>query len=81
MQQLTIDFTSQSPINTELFTKKNSLLYNYLNSGNRINHELAQELLGIKHLHSRIAEVRKFMEIECRYVKINGITCKEYWKK
>lgn len=75
--QLTIDFTTQSPINKEKLTGQNLAVYEYMKRGNRITHLIAIGM-GIYHLNSRIAEVRKVVTVYSRDIRENGINCKEY---
>jgi len=72
MQQLTIDFTSPSPINTERLTGQNLRLFEYLKTGNRIHvfHPAKREL-KIGYLNSRASDlINKYhVPIHKEYIK------------
>lgn len=85
MKQLIIDFNcvsiaTNSPINQGSITGQNNILKTHLDQGLRIN-MVAAKKLGIETLHSRIAEMRKIMELESEWITVNSIRCKSYWKK
>lgn len=77
--QLTIDFTTASPINAEKLSRQNRLIYNHLASGKTITVYDAIAM-GIFHLHSRISDLRNVHDIEIfdRTITENNTTCKEY---
>lgn len=58
MQQLELTFTTTSPINLDKLQKQNKLVYEHLASGRTITLLVADNLYGIRHLHSRISDLR-----------------------
>ena len=58
--------------------QQNKRLLAYLRKGCKINFIKAHQLLGIPFLHSRIADLRKEVGIYDRWIKVNGVRCKEY---
>lgn len=84
MNQLELDLVSKSPINTEALSKQARQIYQYMISGNRINPVKARKLFGCNHLHSRIPEIKKYLEkqgikIERQFIKVKESTVREYW--
>src|SRR5947207_3250277 len=73
VKQITIDFTTASPINTEQLTGQNKTVFEILHSGNTINCLQAQ-LLGITALNSRISDLRHKAKITIydRYINTAG---------
>jgi len=57
VNQITIDFTTASKINTEQLTGQNKTVYEIMHSGKTINCLEAQEI-GITALNSRISDIR-----------------------
>lgn len=58
MNQLTLDFTTQSPINIEKLTGQNRRLYDWLAAGNTIHvFHIAKRNLQIGYLNSRISDL------------------------
>lgn len=82
--QTTLNFTSKSPINREKFSRQNRMIYDHLASGRTITTLQADQLYGIRNLHSRIPELRKAgVVIYDRMIEVVdyiGLTvrCKEY---
>lgn len=82
--QTTLDFTSKSPINREKFSRQNKMIFDHLSSGRTITTLQADQLYGIRNLHSRIPELRKAgVVIYDRMIQAvdrsGGLTkCKEY---
>ncbi|MEJ7740465.1 MAG: hypothetical protein WKF97_23865 [Chitinophagaceae bacterium] len=56
---------------------QNKRLYEHLLAGSTINFLQARDM-GIGYLNSRISDLRKVMTIHSRFIRINGIQCKEY---
>lgn len=84
MIQLELELTSTSPINTGALTKQARLICQHMISGNRINPVKARKLFGCNHLHSRIPEIKKYLElqgikIERQFIKVKESTVREYW--
>ena len=82
MQQLEPDFTTSSPINREKLSRQNRIIYDRLASGETITVYDALGM-GIFHLHSRCAELRKALRqsnanLYDRFVVKDNITFKEY---
>lgn len=85
MQQLSLNFDSKSPINSEKFGKQNRQVYEHLASGRTITLLIADMLYGIRHLHSRISDLRNTHGITIYDKPItvidrhgNIVKCKEY---
>lgn len=83
MEQLEL-FTS-SPINREKLEKQNRKVYEHLLSGKTITLLSAWQLYGIRHLHSRISDLRNQNKIHISGKMItvtddqaNKVKCKEY---
>lgn len=80
IEQLTIDFTTPSPLNIEKLTGQNRRLYDFLMSGKAI-HCLSDDRvkLGIGYLNSRISDlVKKGVAISKKYITVNDTTVVEY---
>lgn len=58
MQQLFLNFESKSPINAEKFQNQNRQVYEHFASGKTLTLLMAENLYGIRHLHSRISDLR-----------------------
>lgn len=71
---------TSSPINIELMKGQNKILYNFLNSGKRINCFMAKDL-GIGYLNSRISDLKNKNEIpiKSKFINVEGVSVKEYW--
>lgn len=81
LSQLTIDFSTASPINKEKLGGQNRRLFEYLERGNTINiYSPAMKELKIGYLNSRCSDLRNKhgVIIFDRMVEINGTWCKEY---
>lgn len=85
MQQLTIDFTTASPINVEKLKGQNRTIYMHLASGETITVLKAYALYRIMHLHSRISDLRHKVGvviydrmIQAKDYSGNPVSCKEY---
>lgn len=78
MEQLSIGFSSKSPLNTDRMTRQNRFLYNHLASGKTITSKEAMLLYGISRLSGRIHELRKEVVIIDRFIKVDGVDFKEY---
>jgi hypothetical protein len=85
MEQLTMDFTTRSPINVDRLQGQNKRLYEYLKTGNTIHcFSQAKRDLQIGYLNSRISNLKDAgVEIFKRNIKvtdINGetVTVREY---
>lgn len=79
--QLSISFSSSSPINKLKLGGQNKKLFEYLEKGNTINvFSEARKTLGIGYLNSRIADLRcrSGIIIHDRMIEVNGTHCKEY---
>ena len=80
--QAEIQFETKSPINFDKLTKQNKILWEHLLSGKTINMLQAPEI-GIRTLHSRIAEIRKAIKntnylLHSRFIRVNNVSVKEY---
>lgn len=78
-------FTTASPINTDKLNKQNRQVYEHLSSGKTITLLIAEDLYGIRHLHSRISDLRNISKIDIKDKMITVIDrlgckvkCKEY---
>ncbi|KAA2242849.1 hypothetical protein F0L74_09990 [Chitinophaga agrisoli] len=85
MQQLTLQFETCSPINVDKLCKQNKQVYDHLSSGRTLTLLQADHLYGIRHLHSRISDLRNRNNIRIydRTITVpdrHGIKvkCKEY---
>jgi hypothetical protein len=79
-EQLTIDFTTRSPINKEKLTGQNKQVFDWLASGKTINCLQAQDM-DITALNSRISELRnraKVMIYDRFITTPGGSKIKEY---
>lgn len=79
MEQLTMDFTTRSPINVDRLKGQNGRLLNWLQAGNTIHcfHPAKQEM-QIGYLNSRIADlVHEGVEIFKRNIKVKDINNEE----
>lgn len=78
-------YQTASPINIDKLEKQNKILYEHLAAGKSITLLSAWLLYGIRHLHSRISDLRNKNNIDI-YGKMitvidaqgNKIKCKEY---
>lgn len=57
-KQLELRFETASPINAEKFSGQNGLVYEHLKEGRTITTLSAEQLFGIRNLHSRISDLR-----------------------
>ena len=74
-----------SPINVEKIVKQNRQVYDHLLSGRTITLLSADQLYGIRHLHSRISDLRNKNKIRIYGKMITAldrdgekVKCKEY---
>lgn len=85
MQQLEITFQTTSPINAEKLSKQNRQVYEHLAAGRTITLLIAEHLYGIRHLHSRISDLRNISHLQIFGREITAVDrnqtlvkCKEY---
>ncbi len=83
--QLELSFTTGSNINVEKLGKQNKCVYEHLASGKTITLLSAECLYGIRHLHSRISDLRNKNKVDIfdktiTVIDREGIMvkCKEY---
>jgi hypothetical protein len=75
--QSTIDFTTNSPINSESLGKQNKVIYEYLLTHDSINMTIGVQM-GIYSFHSRLAELRKVVQVYDKYIRVGNTTVKSY---
>jgi len=79
MMQLSIDFSTKSPINVEKLKGQNRKVYELLQNNDTVT--LYDGLkVGVLHFHSRISDLRNLngIVIYDRMKKIKGVSVKEY---
>jgi hypothetical protein len=80
MNQLAIDFSTASKINTVKLTRQNKVVFLFLEAGNTITTVRAREMFNVFNLHSRISDLRNKAGIIIydRMIRIGDTSCKEY---
>jgi len=80
MNQLTLDFSTASKINTGKLSRQNEIIFRHLESGRTINTVQAREVYKVFNLHSRLSDLRNRSGIVIydRMIRIGEMNCKEY---
>lgn len=80
MNQLTLDFTSGSRLNRKHLSGQNKTVFTHMEQGQTITSYEAWKKYGVTALHSRISDLRNKVGIiiHDRFIKVNGVSIKEY---